>query len=191
MKFPLKKRLFINQDGVQKRMELLLLSWESLISFSWTPGRQESPRLRVLSLNSARPGLEGWLCPSLVLGPWASYVMTPRLTLHICRVRRQWFQPTGILCRFNKVINEDGLAQLLAKLVLDKWQLILLLLYQTIVVCLLCTSTVLGIEGYKKEIIYNLCPRARSWQILFWKGPRSKYFRLCGPACLCYSTLPL
>ena len=59
MTFPLKKSLFINQVGVKKRLELLLLSWESLIRFSWTHGRQESPRLRVRSLNSARPRTGG------------------------------------------------------------------------------------------------------------------------------------
>ena len=87
---------------------------------------------------------------------------------------RQWFQPTGVLCRCNEMINQDCLAQHLAKLVLNKWQLILLLLYQIVASCLLCTNTVLGIERYKKEIIYNLCPRAESWQIIFWKRPGSK-----------------
>ena len=87
---------------------------------------------------------------------------------------RQWFQPTGVLCRCNEMINQDCLAQHLAKLMLNKWQLILLLLYQIVVSCLLCTNTVLGIERYKKEIIYNLFPRAESWQIIFWKRPGSK-----------------
>ena len=77
------------------------------------------------------------------------------------------------LCRFDEIINQDCLAQHPAKLVLNKWQLILWLLYQIVVSCLLCTNTVLGIERYKKEIIYNLCPRAESWQIIFWKRPNS------------------
>ena len=86
MKFPFKKWLFISQVGVENRLELLLLSWESLIRFSWMHGRQESPRLRAPSLNSARPRLEGWFCPSLVLEPWASCWMTPSFC--ICRVER-------------------------------------------------------------------------------------------------------
>ena len=76
MDVSLKEMTIQDQTGVKKRLEHLLSSWESLIRFSWIHGRQESPWLRV----SARPGPEGWLCPSLVLEPW----------------RRQW-HPTPIL----------------------------------------------------------------------------------------------
>lgn len=79
------KRLFISQDGVKMRMgSFYRLVKDGLWSeLAGQLGGRRAQTLRVLSLRSSKPALEGWLCPSLVLWPRASYLMILSLSLHI------------------------------------------------------------------------------------------------------------
>lgn len=82
---PREKRLFISQDGVKMKMgSFYRLVKDGLWSeLAGQLGGRRAQTLRVLSLRSSKPRLEGWLCPSLVLWPRASYLMILSLSLHI------------------------------------------------------------------------------------------------------------